>query len=85
MEIVFNESLVLLQLEFLISISNHVIDGQVWTYQSYQDLKDRCFPWWSIATISRTMKSLEEKELIVSGRLRSSRRKNAAGRSSVSQ
>ncbi len=67
MEIGFNESLVLLQLEFLISISDHVIDGQVWTYQSYQDLKDRYFPWWSIATISRTMKSLEEKGLIISG------------------
>ncbi len=66
-EIGFNESLVLLQLEFLISISDHVIDGRVWTYQAYQDLKDRYFPWWSIATISRTMKSLEEKGLIVSG------------------
>ncbi|MDP9469482.1 MAG: hypothetical protein M3Q71_02285 [Chloroflexota bacterium] len=66
-EIGFNESLVLLQLEFLISISDHVIDGRVWTYQAYQDLKDRYFPWWSIATISRTMKSLEEKGLIISG------------------
>lgn len=60
----FNESVVLMQLEFLISISNHVIQEKAWTWQSLEDLKSKHFPWWSIATISRTLKSLEGQGLI---------------------
>ncbi len=66
-EIGFNESIVLLQLEFLISISDHVHEGRVWTYQSVRDLQRHHFPWWSIATISRTLKQLQEQELILIG------------------
>lgn len=60
----FNESVVLMQLEFLISISNHVIQEKAWTWQTLEDLKSKYFPWWSIATISRTLKSLEGQGLI---------------------
>lgn len=66
-EIGFNESIVLLQLEFLISISDHVHEGRVWTYQSVRDLQQHHFPWWSIATISRTIKQLQVQELILIG------------------
>src|SRR5690349_15435903 len=67
MEIGFNESLILLQLEFLLSISEHVIEGRVWTYQSLAELKETYFPFWSTATISRAIKRLEELELIAIG------------------
>ena len=66
-EIGFNESIVLLQLEYLLSISDHEREGRVWTYQSLQELKDHYFPWWSVATIGRVIKRLEELELISIG------------------
>ena len=64
MEIGLNESVVLLQLEFLISISDHVHDGRVWTYQSLADLRDHYFPFWSKATIGRAIQALVERDLI---------------------
>lgn len=66
-EIGFNESIMILQLEFLISISSNEIEGKKWTYQSAQDLKDNYFPFWSRATIQRTLKSIEKKKFLLSG------------------
>lgn len=66
-EIGLNESIVLLQLEYLIGISSNERDGRLWTYQSLQDLKDVYFPWWSLMTISRIIRELERLELIVIG------------------
>ena len=66
-EIGFKESIVLLQIEFLIGISNtQEQDGEMWTYQSLEDLRV-FFPWWSTTTIYRILKSLEEKKLIKIG------------------
>ena len=64
-EIGFNESIVLLQLEYLISISTNERDGRLWTYHSLEDLREKFFPWWSRATISRTIKSLRDADLII--------------------
>jgi DNA-binding PadR family transcriptional regulator len=67
-EIGYNESVVLLQLEYLISISTtEEIAGNLWTYQSLTDLQAKYFPWWSTATIARILESLEGKELIKVG------------------
>lgn len=66
-EIGFLESVVLLQLEFLISISHNERDGQFWTYHTLKQLKERHFPWLSQATICRTIQELENKGLIVRG------------------
>jgi len=63
-EIGLNESIVLLQLEYLISVSRNERDGRLWTYQSLEDLKKNFFPWWSLMTIQRTIKHLEEMRLI---------------------
>ncbi|MDX6498262.1 MAG: hypothetical protein QOG23_1522 [Blastocatellia bacterium] len=62
-EIGLNESIVFLQLEFLIAISNHEQDGRQWTYQSVTDL-EKIFPFWSRATIDRTIRSLRDRGLI---------------------
>jgi DNA-binding PadR family transcriptional regulator len=67
MEIGFLESVVLLQLEFLISISNNEREGQFWTYHTLKQLKEKHFPWLSQATICRTLQVLEDKGLIVRG------------------
>lgn len=66
-EIGLNESIVLLQIEFLISISSNERDGRRWTYQSLDDLKQVYFPWWSVATLHRIVRSLADKNLIVIG------------------
>jgi hypothetical protein len=66
-EIGLNESIVLLQLEYLISISSNEREGRLWTYQSLTDLKEVYFPWWSVMTIQRIVKSLEEKRLLLIG------------------
>lgn len=63
LEIGFNESLLLLQLEFLIAISNLEKEGQRWTYQSVTDL-GKMFPFWSRAKINRVIKRLENRGLI---------------------
>lgn len=60
----FNEAVVLMQLEYLISISNKEIDGNLWTYQTLEELKEKSFPWWSITTISRALKSLKDQDII---------------------
>lgn len=65
-EIGLNESIVFLQLEFLIAICNHEYEGKRWTYQSVTDL-ERMFPFWSRATINRIIQSLETQGLICIG------------------
>ena len=63
-EIGFNESVILLQLEYLISISNTELrDGLLWTYQSLDDLNSY-FPWWGRQTINRAIHNLQQKGLI---------------------
>jgi len=64
-EIGLNESVILLQLEFWIAISNNEKDGMLWTYQSTRDMKIT-FPFWSHHTINRAIASLEAKKLIIS-------------------
>lgn len=63
LEIGFNESLLLLQLEFSIVVSRHKEDGERWTYQSVTDLQ-KMFPFWGKATINRAIKSLVAKRLL---------------------
>jgi len=67
-EIGFNESIVFLQLEFLIRNStSEEHEGRKWTYQSLTDLKENYFPWWSKATIKRAIDHLVEMGLICVG------------------
>ena len=65
-EIGLNESIVFLQLEYLIAISDHEHDNRKWTYQSLKALQEM-FPFWSHMTIQRAIKSLEQQKLIIIG------------------
>jgi len=66
-EVGLNESIMLLQIEYWISISDHLIDDHRWTYQSVRQMKEKAFAFWSVATVSRTAKSLLDKGLIIEG------------------
>jgi hypothetical protein len=64
-QIGLNESIMLLQLEFLISISTaEKRDGRDWTFQSVRDLQEKYFPFWSHMTVNRVIKSLENSGYI---------------------
>lgn len=71
-EIGLNESILLLQLEFWISLDSKYHDGNYWTYQSVTDLQE-FFPFWSRGTIQNIVKSLESKDLILVGNYNKSR------------
>ncbi|MFW6030671.1 MAG: DnaD domain protein [Halanaerobiales bacterium] len=63
-EIGINESIVLLQLEFWISISKNIEEGKQWTYQSLTDMQEKSFCFWSTSTIRRAIDNLIDKDLI---------------------
>lgn len=65
-EIGLNESIVFLQLEWLVSLRPRKWrDGLLWTYQSTRKLKNDYFQWWGKSTINRIIHSLQEKQLII--------------------
>lgn len=66
-EIGFEESIVLLQIEYWISISDNIVDDKKWTYQSTTEMNEKSFSFWSIAKINRIIKSLESMNLIEIG------------------
>lgn len=68
MEIGLNESIVLLQLEYLASISGNAKDGKKWVYNSAQEWKDKYFGFWSIETIRRILNSLVKKGFLTEGK-----------------
>lgn len=69
-EIGLNQSIVLLQLDYLISIAREngkpiIRDDSFWTYQSLRQMRDNWFKFWSPQTIGRACKSLENQQLIL--------------------
>ena len=64
-EIGLNESILLLQIEYWISISStEFYEGRKWTYQSLSDMKKKAFPFWSRDKINRIIRNLIEQNLI---------------------
>jgi hypothetical protein len=61
-----NESILLLQLEFWISITDHEYEGKRWTYQTVDNLQ-KFFSFWSEKTIRRAINSLKKQKLIYTG------------------
>ena len=72
-EIGLIESVLLMQIEFLISISQNERDGRFWTYQSLANLHETYFPYWSKATLGRAMQQLVERDLLIVGNYNKSR------------
>jgi hypothetical protein len=62
-EIGLNESILFLQLEFLIAVHGSLVSGRRWVRMSVRDL-EREFPFWSYSTINRAVQSLESRRLI---------------------
>lgn len=65
-EIGLNEAIVLQQMHYWINKSNHIHDNKRWIYNSYKEWEQH-FPFWSNATIRRTISSLEKQELVLVG------------------
>jgi hypothetical protein len=64
-EIGLTQSVILMHLAHLISISENERDGKYWTYQSLSNLRDEYFPYWSKPTIGRAITDLVERDLLI--------------------
>jgi hypothetical protein len=63
-EIGLNQSILFLQLEFWIAVSDHKIDGKRWTYQTIGAIQ-KTFPFWKDPkTVRRIINSLKDRNLI---------------------
>ncbi len=63
-EIGLNEAIFLQQIHYWLIKSKNDFEGKKWTYNSYESLKEQ-FPFFSISTIKRIVKSLTEKGLLI--------------------
>jgi hypothetical protein len=63
-EIGLNESIVLMQLQFLNEISDVEIDGIKWSFNTLKELTDSYFPFLSRATLSRVLTNLASAGLL---------------------
>jgi uncharacterized phage protein (TIGR02220 family) len=60
-----NEAVVLQQIHYWIGTSKHEIAGRAWVNHTYEDLQ-RQFPFWSVSTIKRSIRSLEMLGILLS-------------------
>lgn len=60
-----NEAVVLQQIHYWLGISKHHIEGRTWVYNTYEEWQKQ-FPFWSVSTIKRTIRSLEMLGLLLS-------------------
>lgn len=66
-----NESIVLLQLDYLIGIStSEHHDGKQWTYQQWKGGFDQMFPWMVEKTLRRCIATLKDRGLVETSRHR---------------
>lgn len=65
-----NEAIILQQVHYWVGINfkarKNARDGFTWVYNTY-DAWQKQFPWWTDRTIRRTITSLENKKLLISG------------------
>lgn len=65
LKIGFNEAVVLQQIHFWLLTSKHHREGRKWVFNTYQEWQKQ-MPFWSVRTIKRTIKSLEEQGYLLS-------------------
>ncbi len=61
-----NQALVLQQMHYWLRLSKNYRDGHKWMYKTLEDWHKE-FPFWSKSTLERTIRKLEEQQLIVVG------------------
>ncbi|WP_157456237.1 hypothetical protein [Carnobacterium maltaromaticum] len=61
-----NEAIVLQQIHYWINKKTNFKDERYWVYNTLKELNDQ-FPFWSQKTIQRTISSLKNKELLITG------------------
>ncbi|MCS0670010.1 conserved phage C-terminal domain-containing protein [Cytobacillus firmus] len=64
-EMGLNEAVLIQQIHYWLVKSRHIKEGRKWIYNTYKDWKKQ-MPFWSHATIGRTIRSLEEKGFLIS-------------------
>lgn len=65
-EIGLNETIILQQIHYWVDKKKHVVEGKSWVYNTYEEWQKQ-FPFWSVTTITRALKSLEKQGLILTG------------------
>jgi hypothetical protein len=67
-----NEAIALQQLHYWLLLNadkpDHIKDGRVWCWNTYEEWQKNNFPFWSISTIKRAFSDLESRGLIIKGR-----------------
>ncbi|MEK5067139.1 conserved phage C-terminal domain-containing protein [Sporosarcina sp. FSL K6-1508] len=66
MQVGLNAAVLLQQLHFRSLISPNVRDGHKWVYRTYEEWRNEEFPFWSVDTIKRAIRKLEESGYIIS-------------------
>ncbi|MBO0589064.1 conserved phage C-terminal domain-containing protein [Sporosarcina sp. E16_8] len=66
MQVGLNAAILLQQLHFRSLISTNVRDGHKWVYKTYEEWKNEEFPFWSVDTIKRAIRRLEDSGYIIS-------------------
>lgn len=61
-----NEAIVLQQIHFRLNVSEKWREGHRWIHKTYGDWQKNEFPFWSVDTVYRTIRKLEEKGLLIS-------------------
>lgn len=61
-----NESIILQQMHYWLKMKLNAKEGYYWVYNSYPEWVEQ-FPFWSEATVKRTINKLEDMELLISG------------------
>jgi hypothetical protein len=62
-----NQAIFLQQLHYWLRKSDHFHDGRTWVYNTHDEWLEQ-FPFWSLRTLRRVVKALEDRGLVLSTR-----------------